>query len=29
MEADGKKPDDAWEDAVTKAKQIAKRQGVQ
>ena len=28
IESKGKKPDDAWKDAVEQAKQIAKRQGV-
>ncbi|WP_406320400.1 ABC transporter substrate-binding protein [Streptomyces sp. NBC_00519] len=28
IEAKGKKPDDAWKDAVSQAKQIARRQGV-
>ncbi|MGI5518715.1 ABC transporter substrate-binding protein [Streptomyces sp. CA-106131] len=28
VEAKGKKPDDAWKDAVSQAKQIARRQGV-
>jgi cellobiose transport system substrate-binding protein len=28
IEAKGKKPDDAWKDAVAQARQIARRQGV-
>jgi cellobiose transport system substrate-binding protein len=28
IEAKGKNPDDAWKDAVSQAKQIARRQGV-
>lgn len=27
IEAKGKKPNDAWKDAVSQAKQIARRQG--